>query len=60
MNNIKFYRNKANMSQNELAKMMNSKQTTISNWELDYRKPNVYETIKLAKILNTTVEELYK
>ena len=39
---------------------MKVKQNTISQWENDVRLPNVKQAINLAKILETTVESLYK
>lgn len=39
---------------------MEVKQSTIANWERDFRKPNIKQAIKLAEILKTTVEDLYK
>ena len=60
MNNIKLYREKAKMSQNDLAKKINVKQNTISDWEREYRNPSIKKAILLAEVLNTTVEKLYK
>lgn len=60
MNNIRNYRKKKKLSQNELANNINVKQNTISQWEKDIRIPNVRQAIRLAKILETTVENLYK
>lgn len=60
MNKIKDFRNKKQLSQTELAKIMKVKQSTIANWERDFRKPNIIQAIKLAEILETTVESLYK
>lgn len=60
MNKIKEYRKKAKLSQNDIAKIMKVKQNTFSQWENDKRTPNVRQAIKLAKILETTVESLYK
>ena len=60
MNRIKEYRKRNNLSQKDLAKKINVKQNTISNWENEYRNPNIKQAIKLAEILNTTVEKLYK
>lgn len=60
MNRIKEFRTRKKLSQLELAKKMNVKQNTISEWENDRRLPNIRKAIKLAEILNTTIENLYK
>ena len=60
MNNIKKYRKNKKISQSDLAKEMNVKQNTISEWENDRRASNIRKAIKLAEILDTTVEQLYK
>ncbi len=60
MNNIKEFRKKKNLSQSDIAKIINVKQNTISQWENDMRIPNIRQGLKLAEILETTVESLYK
>lgn len=60
MNKIKFFREKNKISQKDISEKMGVKQNTISDWEREYRMPSLKKAIKLAKILNTTVEELYK
>ena len=60
MNNIKKFRKKKQLSQSDIAKLMKVKQNTISQWENDERVPNVRQVLKLAEILETTVESLYK
>lgn len=60
MNRIKEFRTRKKLSQLELAKKMNVKQNTISEWENDRRVPNIRKAIKLAEMLDTTVEKLYK
>ena len=60
MNHIKEYRQKLNLSQSDLAKIMKVKQNTISQWENENRLPNIKQGIRLAKLLETTVENLYK
>ena len=60
VNNIKNFRKKQNLSQSDVAKIMKIKQNTVSQWENDTRIPNVRQGIKLAEILETTVEGLYK
>jgi len=59
VNKIKELRKKKKLSQNDIAKIMKVKQNTISQWENDVRIPNVKQGIKLAEILETTVESLY-
>lgn len=60
MNRIKFFREKNNLSQKDISEKLGVKQNTISDWEREYRNPSIRKAIILAKILNTTVEELYK
>ena len=60
MNRIKEFRRKKKLSQTDIAKLMNIKQNTFSQWETDKRTPNVKQGIELAEILETTVESLYK
>lgn len=60
MNEIRKFRKKKKLSQCDIASIMKVKQNTISQWENEIRIPNVKQAIKLAKILETTVESLYK
>lgn len=60
MNKIKIFRKKKKMSQSDIAKIMKVKQNTVSQWENDTRMPNVKQALKLAEILEATVESLYK
>lgn len=60
MNKIKEFRKRKQLSQSDIAKLMNIKQNTISQWENGIRIPNVKQGLKLAEILETTVESLYK
>ena len=60
MNNIKKLRKSKKLSQSDIAEIMRIKQNTVSQWENDIRIPNVRQGLKLAEILETTVEKLYK
>lgn len=60
MNRIKEIRKKKKISQVDIASIMKVKQNTISQWENEMRMPNIRQAIKLAEILETTVENLYK
>ena len=59
MNKIKEFRKTKKISQVDIANIMKVKQNTISQWENETRIPNVKQAIKLAEILETTVENLY-
>lgn len=48
------------MFQSDISKIMGVKQNTISQWETGDRIPNVIQALKLAEILETTIESLYK
>ena len=60
MNKIKEFRKKQKLSQDDIAKMIGVKQNTYSQWETGERTPNVIKALKIAEILETTVESLYK
>lgn len=60
MNRIKEFRKKKKISQSDIADIMKVKQNTISQWENENRTPNIRQVLKLAEILETTVESLYK
>ena len=60
MNKIKEFRKKKKITQSDIAKLMKIKQNTFSQWEIEKRTPNVLQALKLADILETTVESLYK
>lgn len=55
---IKTLRKKNNLSQEELAVRLNVVRQTVSKWENDLSVPDADLLIKLADILNTTVNEL--
>lgn len=58
--NIKTLRQKAGMTQAQLAKKMNVDQTTVSRWEIGDTKPLRKLHKKLARVLGCTVEDLFK
>lgn len=60
MNKIKEFRKKKKLSQSDIAKIMEVKQNTVSQWETGERKPGVIQALKLSAILETTIEELFK
>lgn len=60
MNHIKEFRKKKKLSQSDISKILGINQNTFSQWETGERTPNVIQAIKLAEILETTVESLYK
>lgn len=60
MNKIKEFRKKKKLSQSDIAKIMEVKPNTVSQWETGVRKPGIIQALRLAEILETTVESLYK
>lgn len=58
-NNIKVYREAANLSQIELAKLTGSSRTTINYLENEKYGPRLVLAFKIASVLNTTVDELF-
>lgn len=52
---IKKMRIDKNLTQAELAKMLNIDQTTLSGWERGYREPTFESIEKIAKICNYTI-----
>lgn len=60
-NKIAEYREKLNLTQPQLAeKAKLTSYTLIQRYEKESRVPSVYIAIRIAKALNTTVEELFK
>ena len=58
--NIKFARMKRNISQEELAEMVNTSRTTISMIETARQNPTILKVIDIARQLNTDINELIK
>lgn len=59
MNRIKELREKAGLKQSNIEYEMKLCASTISDWENEFKYPNVLQAIQLAKILETSVENLY-
>ncbi|APT75266.1 XRE family transcriptional regulator [Marinitoga sp. 1137] len=59
MKKLKIYRLKKGLTQKELAKLLNVQQNTVAMWETGKSKPPIDKALKIARILGTTVEELF-
>jgi len=55
---ISSYRKERNMSQEELATVLNVSRQTISKWETGETLPDVYNTVGIAKMFHVTLDEL--
>lgn len=55
---IKRLREKANMTQKELADALEIKQCAVSHWEQGIRLPSLANVISIAKLFNTTTDEV--
>lgn len=47
-----------NMSQKDLADLLNVDRTTVAGWETKDRMPDVFLLIRIADIFDTTLDEL--
>ncbi len=59
-NNLKQFREKNNLTQEALAALVSVSRQTIVSIEKDYYIPTTMLALKLAKKLNTEVEELFQ
>lgn len=58
--NLKAYINLARLSQSEVAEMMECTVQQVSNWSTGYSTPPLEKAIKLARILNRPVEQIWE
>lgn len=58
--NIKRYREKSNMKQSELAELVGVRRETIIHLENGKYNPSLKLAMDIAKVFNTTVEELFE
>lgn len=56
--NIYNLRKKNNLSQEQLARLVEVTRKNISNWELKETSPNIEQLKLLSKILNVSINEL--
>ena len=59
-NTIREYRLKAGLTQRALAKLLGRGRDAISSWERGLSLPSVPRLLKMAKILGTLAEALYR
>ena len=58
-NNIKKYLGKKGIKSNWVANQLDCHRTEVSNWISGRRVPNLYRALKLANLLDCSVEDLY-
>ena len=56
---IKYWRKEFNLSQHKLAEMIGSTQQTVSRWESNQNIPSIVDCVKLAKVLQLTLDEMF-
>ena len=59
-NKISLFRQREGLTQPQLAEKLNVSYTQIQAWEHERRTPTTEYAIRLARALNTTVEELFE
>lgn len=55
---LKLLRKQEQLTQKELAKQIGIKQNSYSDWETGKNEPSLENLVKLAKILDTTIDFL--
>lgn len=58
-NNLKYYREKLNINQQDFGTMVNVSRQTISSIERGDYSPSVTLALKIAKVLNVSVEDIF-
>jgi putative transcriptional regulator len=48
-----------NLTQEQLAELLDCKKTTISNWENGYSKPTLDDAYKVAEVLESDINHLF-
>ncbi len=57
-NQIKFYRNKRELTQEQMANMLSVSRQSYSNYETGEAEPSFETLIKISKILRTSIDDL--
>ena len=55
---LKLYRKKAGLSQEQFASTLNVKQYNVSDYEVGRSEPSIQLLVKIAKVLNVSIDEL--
>jgi len=58
-NKIAYYRNKKSMTQDKLAKITGISRPYLSDIENDKKKPSCLIALKISKVLNEPVEDIF-
>lgn len=58
MEQLRFYRERAHMTQQQLADALGVARTTVTMWETSPAMPPARMLVKLAQVLGVTVDEL--
>jgi putative transcriptional regulator len=59
MNTLKQRRNQLGLTQKQIATKLGMAESHYQAYELSTRAPSVYYALRIAKVLETTVEELW-
>ncbi len=55
---LRMYRAKANLTQAELANLIDVDEQSVRNWEKDLYMPSLRTTVRLADVLNVSLDQL--
>ena len=57
---IRYHRQKAKLSQDELAEQIEVTRQSVSNWENDKTYPDIYSLLKISQLFQTNLDDLVK
>ncbi len=56
--NLKMLRKESKISQVDFARLLNTTQQRVSEWETDKVEPSLYNLLRIIKVLGATFEDL--
>ncbi len=58
-NRIKYYREKSNMTQKDLAERLGTTERNIRRWENGESMPDVYVGLRISAIFNVKIKDIF-
>ena len=56
--NLKYLREQKGLNQNDLAEVLGVKRSTVGNWEIEKREPELNTLVHIAEFFGVTLDDL--